>query len=226
MKHKHTGAGFGGKGYYIALILCAVAIGISGYLYYRNANTQEPQLQTPATGDQTPGGDDISVVAPQPGLQDPTVNTKPQLPDPGQAEPPKPWKTGKPVAGDVIHDYAMDCLSYNETTRDWRAHDGVDYAAEADEPVKAAADGTVYTVYEDDFFGMTVVIRHADGYVTCYSSLGEDVCVAPGDTVTLGQTIGYAGCSALLETAMGDHIHFSVTKNGASVDPQAFFALG
>ena len=29
---------FAGKGYYIALVLCAVAIGISGYLYYRNAN--------------------------------------------------------------------------------------------------------------------------------------------------------------------------------------------
>ena len=30
--------GFAGKGYYIALILCAAAIGISGYLYYRNMN--------------------------------------------------------------------------------------------------------------------------------------------------------------------------------------------
>ena len=27
-----------GRGYYIALILCAVAIGISGYMYYRTAN--------------------------------------------------------------------------------------------------------------------------------------------------------------------------------------------
>ena len=30
--NKH--AGRGGKGYYIALILCAAAIGISGYVYY------------------------------------------------------------------------------------------------------------------------------------------------------------------------------------------------
>ena len=27
-----------GKGYYIALILCAAAIGISGYLYYHNGH--------------------------------------------------------------------------------------------------------------------------------------------------------------------------------------------
>ena len=30
--NKQTGRGFGSKGYYIALILCATAIGISGYL--------------------------------------------------------------------------------------------------------------------------------------------------------------------------------------------------
>ena len=30
---KQTGRGMFGKGYYIALILCAAAIGISGYMY-------------------------------------------------------------------------------------------------------------------------------------------------------------------------------------------------
>ena len=37
--NKH--AGRGGKGYYIALILCAAAIGITSYVYYRNANRAE-----------------------------------------------------------------------------------------------------------------------------------------------------------------------------------------
>ena len=39
--NKHIGRGFAGKGYYIALILCAAAIGITGYLYYRNTETSE-----------------------------------------------------------------------------------------------------------------------------------------------------------------------------------------
>ena len=60
----------------------------------------------------------------------------------------------------------MDCLSYNETTRDWRVHNGVDIAAEEGTPVMAAADGQVYTVYEDETMGTTVVIRHEDGYTT------------------------------------------------------------
>ena len=135
-------------------------------------------------------------------------------------------KTGYPVTGDAIGAYAMDCLSYNETTRDWRVHNGVDFAAEQDAPVCAAADGTVYTTYEDDTLGYTVVIRHEGGYTTRYSSLSEELCVAPGDTVTLGQTIGYASDTALVESAMGAHVHFSVSCQDQPMDPEEFFALG
>ena len=46
-KKKNFVGKFAGKGYYIALILCAVAIGISGYLYYQNANADNPSLENP-----------------------------------------------------------------------------------------------------------------------------------------------------------------------------------
>ena len=42
--NKHTGRGWNGKGYYIALILCAAAIGITSYVYSRNAETAEEVL--------------------------------------------------------------------------------------------------------------------------------------------------------------------------------------
>jgi len=42
-KRKFSG-NVSGKGYYIALVLCAVAIGISGYLYYRNADGVQSEL--------------------------------------------------------------------------------------------------------------------------------------------------------------------------------------
>ena len=116
----------------------------------------------------------------------------------------------------------MDALSYNQTTRDWRVHDGVDIAAEAGTAVCAAADGTVYTVYEDDTMGTTVVIRHEEGYTTKYASLAQEVSVAAGDTVTMGQAIGTVGQTALLESAIGDHLHFSVTCNGENLDPAEF----
>ena len=131
----------------------------------------------------------------------------------------------KPVSGEQVLHYAMDCLAYNPTTRDWRVHNGIDYAAEAGTPVVSAAEGTVYSVYQDETMGTTVVISHAGGYVTMYSSLSPEVSVSAGDKVEAGQTIGCVGNSALLESAVGDHLHFVVTCNNAYMDPEDFLAL-
>ena len=223
MKSRKTGSGkFAGKGYYIALILCAAAIGISGYLYYRNENNAEPQLQQPTLGvDATDPQGDVQAVATQP-----TLGTVDDATKPTGSTGKKPLKTGMPVSGQTVAGYAMDCLSYNPTTRDWRVHNGIDIAAEAGTAVCAAADGTVYTVYEDETMGTTVIIRHTDGYVTKYSSLAKDVSVEVGDTVSLGQTIGVVGNTALLESAVGDHVHFAVSCNDIPMDPMAFLQLG
>ena len=87
-------------------------------------------------------------------------------------------------------------------------------------------DSDNYTTYTDETMGTTVVIRHENGYVTTYSSLSEELAVSPGDTVTLGQAIGTVGNTALLESAIGDHLHFSVSCDGESIDPEGFLDLG
>lgn len=211
-----------GKGYYIALALCAVAIGVSGYLYYSHANQEDTQLNNPnATVDQTvPNAEkDLPVVATQP-QESGTQPTETTVPIPSVTR--KPLQTAAPVEGEIVVVYAMDSLGYNPTTRDWRTHNGVDIAAEEGSKVCAAAEGTVYTVYEDDTMGMTVVIRHQDGYITKYASLASEVMVKAGDAVAMGQQIGYVGNTALLESAIGDHLHFSVTRNDEPVDPAEF----
>ena len=221
-KRKFTGNG-NGKGYYIALVLCAVAIGISGYLYYNNANDNDTHLgggDVSVAG--TNGGGDVQAVATQPGT-DSTQGT--DTTTPSSAVTRKSIQTVAPVTGEVVAVYAMDSLGYNATTRDWRVHNGVDYAAEEGTKVCAAAAGTVYTVYDDETMGMTVVIRHEEGYTTSYSSLAEEVSVKTGDTVTMGQQIGCVGNSALLESAIGSHVHFSVTLNDEPMDPSDFLSL-
>ena len=223
MSNKNFRNSIRGKGYYIALILCAVAIGISGYLYYRNANGDDSQLQDPTSALEEPNtGKDVEAVATQPHENvtqstgtEPTQTTAPVK---------DPMKTAAPLEGQTIAEYAMEHLSYNQTTRDWRVHNGVDIAAEAGTEVCAAADGEVYTVYEDETMGMTVVIRHANGYTTKYASLDETVLVSPGDQVTAGQAIGAVGNTALMESAVGDHVHFSVTCDGELMDPADFLS--
>ena len=209
-KKFNFGRKIAGKGYYIALILCAVAIGISGYLYYRAVNQPEdPQL---GGSNIVSPGDDIQAGA--------TLRGDATNPSTGPVKRPRP--IGRPVSGEISKDYAMDCLSYNETTRDWRVHNGIDIAAEAGTTVCAAAAGTVKDVFKDDTMGYTVVIQHEGGYATQYASLAEDVSVKVGDTVAMGDAIGKVANTALLETAQGDHLHFSVTLNNDPIDPEKF----
>ena len=226
--NKRNNRGFAGKGYYIALILCAAAIGITGYLYYRNAN-QDMQVALQETEEDILAGivstEDVQALATQPQTQPPATTPAPTQTVPAPTEK-KVLTTMSPVAGEEIFGSSMEALSYNQTTRDWRVHNGVDLAAEEGAPVCAAADGEVYTCYEDESMGYTVVIRHSDGFTTRYSSLAENLAVKAGDTVTMGQTIGYAADSAIVETTLGSHVHFSVTHYDEPMDPEEFLNLG
>ena len=218
------------KGFALALALCVAAVGITGYVYYRSADqVQEAAVQETyedvLVG--TLGTEDIPVIATQPQA---TTGTAPAATEATAAatEPTrkKTLKTMSPVEGDPIFGYSMEALSYNQTTRDWRVHNGIDLAAENNAPVMAAADGEIYTVFEDNTMGHTVVIRHNDGYTTCYSSLSDSVAVKPGDKVTMGDTIGYAADSAIVESALGSHVHFSVTHYDEPMDPNEFLSMG
>ena len=208
-ENKH-GRSFGGRGYYIALILCAAAIGITGYVY--NAGQSEPAVQTANTPAAITGESKL----PTRGTTPPESTAAAEQPTAGKL------KTCLPVQGEVLSPYAMEVLSYNQTTRDWRIHNGIDLAAPAGTQVVAAADGEVYTVYEDDTMGTTVVIRHPGGYTTRYCSLAAEVAVSAGQPVTMGQPIGAVGTTALMENALGDHVHFSVMKDDEPVDPMSF----
>ena len=225
MSDNKRSGGFAGKGYYIALILCAAAIGITGYLYYQSAEQpQEAALQETQASEvflDLTEQEDVPAVATEPR---PTVPPATQ-PQPTVSEK-KTLKTGSPVPGEPVFGYSMETLSYNQTTRDWRVHNGMDLAAEEGSTVCAAADGEVYMVFEDDSYGHTVVVRHNDGYTTRYASLSNDIPVRPGDKVTLGQTIGYASDSAIVESTMGCHVHFSVTCYDEPMDPAEFLRLG
>ena len=67
-----------------------------------------------------------------------------------------------------------------------------------------------------------VVIDHPDGTVTTYASLHPETVVMPGDEVKAGDTIGAVGNTTLSEAALGAHLHFAVSKNGESLDPEEY----
>jgi len=210
-----------GKGYYMLLALCAAAIGVSGYLFVTGAVeeqkaveqslsvpvvTEEPvdtQMQhtEEVPAEQSSASEEVQVSAPVQEMYEETV---------------------MPVNGTVLQDYAMDRLVYHATTQDWRVHNGVDLAAPLGQSVRAARNGTVSAVYEDDYLGWTVVLQHTDGYSSHYCSLAETLPVSVGDQVQAGQVLGTVGGTALIEVAEEPHLHFEVYHNGESVDPAGF----
>ena len=166
MSNKKLGAG--AKYAACILALVAVAAGITVYLTQRNnqpaqeAAIQEPLVENLAVGTQAVQPTQASasassvpatVPAKRPDATQPSTGSREATAATAAPSAPGGLKTAMPVPGDTIGTYAMDCLSYNETTRDWRVHNGVDLAAEAGAPVGAAAEGTVYTTYEDDTLG-------------------------------------------------------------------------
>ena len=81
------------------------------------------------------------------------------------------------------------------------------------------AGSAVTAVYDDEFFGTTVVLSHPEGYESIYANLAAMPAVSAGMRVTAGDTIGSVGESALLESASASHLHFAVRQNGQSIDP-------
>ena len=213
MNHDKSRSFFGGRGFYIALVLCLAAIGVAGYfVLVQQAKVAEEGKDKPVVRQeevedvqraQMPEAD------PEPVQE--TLETEELLP-----------QVCSPLDGTTVTVFSMTELMYDETMADWRTHDGVDIRAEEGDAVKTAAAGTVKEVRYDDLMGVTVVISHADGYETQYSSLQQEPPVEQGKTVEAGDIIGLVGSTAAAEGDVGPHLHFSVSKDGRVVDPQEY----
>jgi murein DD-endopeptidase MepM/ murein hydrolase activator NlpD len=98
-----------------------------------------------------------------------------------------------------------------------KAHLGIDYAAPVGTPVWASASGRVVEVGMKRGSGNTIVLQHANGISTRYYHLSRYARgLHVGQTVKQKDVIGFVGTTGL---STGPHLHFSVTKNGAFVDP-------
>lgn len=217
---------FAGRGYYIVLALCLIVIGASVWSLVSKSGGDtdvKPQIEVDDVIKEDDSKKDVlPVIVTTPTPSEPTV-------DPDEAEItgtmtndtlPTTWV--RPLVGKTDREYSVETLSYDLTMKDWRTHDGVDILAEAGALVRAAADGTVESVENDDLYGTTVTIRHGGGIKTVYSNLAETPTVSEGDTVRAGDVIGSVGDTALCEIGQPTHLHLAMSKDGESVDPMSY----
>ena len=216
---------FASKGFYIALAVCLVAVGTVGYfaLFSGEDPVEEAVNPTPVI-DNTP----VTPVIPAPVVPPEEEEQEPEEEEPVSAPVEIPEvedllpQVISPLDGTTVTVFSMTELMYDETMADWRTHDGLDIRAEEGDSVKTAADGVVIDVVDDELMGTTVLIEHAGGYVTQYSSLQTEPPVMVDQTVSAGDVIGYVGSTAAAENAMGPHLHFSVFCDGELIDPREY----
>lgn len=123
-----------------------------------------------------------------------------------------------PASNNLIKGFSDVNPVYSNTFKDWRVHNGCDFAAEQGSSVKAIKSGKVIDIYDDQALGMTVVIEHDNGVTAYYSGLGDTVLVEKDAQVKTGQEIGSIN-DIPSESADESHLHLSIKKDDKFIDP-------
>ena len=105
---------------------------------------------------------------------------------------------------------------FHPVQKRWKAHRGVDYAANRGTPVMAAGDGRVIRASYDKYNGHHVFIQHGEKYVTKYLHFTKRK-VKKGQQVKQGQIIGTVGSTGL---ASGPHLHYEFLVDGVHRNPR------
>lgn len=100
-------------------------------------------------------------------------------------------------------------------------HNGVDLAAAKGTPIYAAYNGVVVAATYSPTMGNYVMINHGDNLYTLYMH-ASTLKVKEGDSVKKGDTIALVGSTG---RSTGNHLHFSVRKDGEYLSPWEYITL-
>ncbi len=177
-----------------ALVLVAVAVTLSLVFGLRGR-------------DAAPTDDSVPVVTPPPVVQ------------------PEPITFTAPLGTvSITKQAALNKLVYNDTLKQWRTHNGVDFEAAEGSDVCAIADGTVEKVENTILEGTVITVTHKEGYTSIYKGLGS-AAVQAGDNVKKGSVIGKVG-TMLCEQNAGAHLHLELKKDNNFVVPTDYITAG
>jgi murein DD-endopeptidase MepM/ murein hydrolase activator NlpD len=121
-----------------------------------------------------------------------------------------------PVSGYITSPYGYRVYPFDDDGGR-QFHTGIDIGASTGIPVRAAMSGRVSSAGWDDVLGNHVVISHHAGYRTLYGHMNV-IRVKTGAYVGTGERIGDVGTTG---RSTGPHLHFTVYKNGVTVNPRS-----
>ena len=216
----------GGKGFYVALGICMIAIGVSAWTAMsglsENQNSAKEQtsqkqqitIETPANKEES----NIEDTRSQNKTTSDNTDKTASLNDIKQDTQPVAKYFTYPVVGEIIKKFSDSELQYSVTYNDMRIHTGVDIKASAGVSVKSAGDGKVLSTLKESELGYTVRIDHGNGIIGVYAGLSSAFAVEKGDTVKSGTNLGSLG-TVNNECLDAPHLHLEFIKNGKPIDP-------
>ena len=114
-----------------------------------------------------------------------------------------------PVTGPIVSPFGQ---------RWGRLHAGIDIAAPAGRPIRAAAPGLVVIDGPTGGYGNYACIQHTRRLATCYAHMSRSL-TEKGSMVRRGEVIGMVGCTG---HCFGDHLHFETWVGGRPTDPMPY----
>ena len=135
------------------------------------------------------------------------------------------WVTKQEINGDLFkkplhsHYYISSRFGWRTSPFDSSKrtfHGGIDMAVAKGTAIYPAMNGVVVQKGYNDVYGNYVIISHHSGYKTLYGHMMESACVSKGNFVYTNTKIGKVGSTGM---STGPHLHFTVYKNGRSVNP-------
>ncbi len=117
-----------------------------------------------------------------------------------------------PVDGTVFSNFGI---------RNGRRHDGIDIAAKAGTPIRAAADGKVVFSSRLGGYGNTIIIRNSDNFFTTYAHNSRNIAKKE-QNVKRGDLIANVGATG---NASGAHCHFEIRHRQKARNPLFFLPV-
>lgn len=216
-----------GKGFYAALGICLIAIGISAWSGISaikegtdtaENSSEQSNISLYSSYESLP---EQAVDTPQSDIPDTRSETTATSDVSSEEATPVAKYFVYPVSGEIIKDFSNSELQYSLTYNDMRLHTGIDIAADANTAVNSCGDGVVTFAGKDDSLGYTVKIDHGNGVTVVYAGLAEALKVKKGDTVTAGTNLGAVGV-VTEECVDAPHLHLEFYQDEAAVAPQTY----
>lgn len=219
-----------GNGFYLILMVCVMAIGVTAWTALKpqlspmldnesEQSTSTVSLDNEIQTVQQPQSD-VPIESSKEEKKQESKQTKETAANKNQSSKTqsKKEKYMFPCGNKILMEYSDGQPVFSQTMQDWRAHNGVDFAASKGTPVTAIADGVVKDVREDMMLGWVVEIEHTNKYTALYCGLQKNIAAKKGQKISAGAVVGGVG-DIPCESSQEEHLHFEMYKGDKSVDP-------